>query len=63
MALTHNNILCLILGFSGHGAYGPPMATPGMGLQGVYDDGYPSIGSRYGTGSWAPHDPHGYPQL
>ncbi|BAF23767.1 protein FLX-like 3 [Oryza sativa Japonica Group] len=49
--------------FSGHGAYGPPMATPGMGLQGVYDDGYPSIGSRYGTGSWAPHDPHGYPQL
>lgn len=47
--------------FSSHGAYGPPMATPGMRLQGIYDGGYTSMGSRYGTGPWAPHDPHGYP--
>ncbi|KAL6596239.1 hypothetical protein ACP70R_047603 [Stipagrostis hirtigluma subsp. patula] len=50
--------------FSGHGAYGTAMATPGMGLQGIYDGGYSSIGSRYstgGTGPWASLDPHGYP--
>uniref|UniRef100_A0A0D9X826 Protein FLX-like 3 n=1 Tax=Leersia perrieri TaxID=77586 RepID=A0A0D9X826_9ORYZ len=50
--------------FSSHGAYGPPMVTPGMGLQGIYDGGYTSTGSRYGTGGpWAAHDPHGYPHL
>ncbi|KAL6862452.1 hypothetical protein ACP4OV_016793 [Aristida adscensionis] len=47
--------------FSSHGAYGTSMVTPGMGLQSIYDSGYSSIGSRYGTGSWAPHDSHGYP--
>ncbi|KAL5223415.1 hypothetical protein ABZP36_028128 [Zizania latifolia] len=47
--------------FSSHGAYGPPMATPGMGLQGLYDGGYTSMSNRYGTGPWATHDPRGYP--
>ncbi|CAO2169559.1 unnamed protein product [Urochloa humidicola] len=50
-------------GFSSNGTYGAPVSTPGMGLQGMYDGGYTSIGSRYGTGPWRPHDPHGYPHL
>ncbi|CAM0958160.1 unnamed protein product [Alopecurus aequalis] len=44
--------------FSGHGAYGPPMATSGMGLQGLYDGGYTYTENRYGAGPW---DPPGYP--
>ncbi|CAO2188286.1 unnamed protein product [Urochloa humidicola] len=48
-------------GFSSHGTYGAPVSTPGMGLQGMYDGGYTSTGSRYGTGPWGSHDPHGYP--
>ncbi|CAO2202427.1 unnamed protein product [Urochloa humidicola] len=50
-------------GFSSHGTYGAPVSTPGMGLQGMYDGGYTSIGSRYGTAPWGSHDPHGYPHL
>jgi chromosome segregation ATPase len=46
--------------FSSQGPYGAPLSTPGMGLQGIYDGGYPSVGSRYGTGPWGLHDPHGY---
>ncbi|GJN03579.1 hypothetical protein PR202_ga21038 [Eleusine coracana subsp. coracana] len=46
--------------FSSQGPYGAPLSTPGMGMQGIYDGGYPSVGSRYGTGPWASHDPHGY---
>ena len=34
------------------------MATPGMGLQGMYDGGYPYTENRYGAGPW---DPPGYP--
>ncbi|CAO2206798.1 unnamed protein product [Urochloa humidicola] len=48
-------------GFSSHGTYGAPVSTPGMGVQGMYDGGYTSIGSRYGTGPWGSRDPHGYP--
>ncbi|XP_062191592.1 protein FLX-like 3 [Phragmites australis] len=48
--------------FSSHGTYGAPLSTPVMGLQGIYDGGYASIGSRYGTGPWGSHDPHGYPR-
>lgn len=44
--------------FSDHGAYGPPMATPGMGLQGIYDGGYTYTENRYGAGPW---NPLGYP--
>lgn len=44
--------------FSSHGAYGPPMGTPGMGLQGIYDYGYTYTENRYGAGPW---DPPGYP--
>ncbi|KAE8785360.1 protein FLX-like 3 [Hordeum vulgare] len=44
--------------FSGHGAYGPPITTPGMGLQGIYDSGYSYRENRYGAGPW---DPPGYP--
>ncbi|TVU05789.1 hypothetical protein EJB05_48972 [Eragrostis curvula] len=48
--------------FSSQGPYGASLSTPGMGLQGIYDGGYPSVGSRYGTGPWGSHDPHGYPR-
>ncbi|KAM3408683.1 hypothetical protein ACQJBY_001638 [Aegilops geniculata] len=44
--------------FSGHGAYGPPMTTLGMGLQDIYDSGYSYRENRYGAGPW---DPPGYP--
>ncbi|XP_066334875.1 protein FLX-like 3 [Miscanthus floridulus] len=51
--------------FSSRGAYGASLSTPGMGLQGMYDGSYPTVGSRYGsgTGPWSSHDPHGYPHL
>ena len=52
----------LSLGFSSHGTYGAPLLIPGMSLQGMYDGGYTSMGSRYGTGPWGSHDPRGYPQ-
>ncbi|KAF7026456.1 hypothetical protein CFC21_038566 [Triticum aestivum] len=46
---------------SGHGAYGPPMTTPGMDLQGMYDGGYNSYTEkRYGAGPW---DSPGYPRF
>ncbi|VAH06735.1 unnamed protein product [Triticum turgidum subsp. durum] len=44
--------------FSGHGAYGRPMTTPGMGLQDIYDSGYSYREKRYDAGPW---DPPGYP--
>ncbi|KAJ1268525.1 hypothetical protein BS78_07G141500 [Paspalum vaginatum] len=47
--------------FSSHGTYGASVSAPGMGLQGMYDGGYTSIESRYGTGPWSSHDSHGYP--
>ncbi|PWZ39487.1 hypothetical protein Zm00014a_033681 [Zea mays] len=51
--------------FSGRGAHGTSLSTPGMGLQGMYDGGYATAGSRYGSGAgaWSSHDPHGYPHL
>ncbi|XP_066334659.1 protein FLX-like 3 isoform X2 [Miscanthus floridulus] len=51
--------------FSSRGAYGASLSTPGMGLQGMYDGSYPTVGSRYGsgTGPWSSHDPHGYLHL